>query len=366
MRPLALLLLAAAGCVGVPIHARTRQKPPPEDWRIPYEWVEVPVDEDTMLRGIYAERDGPGVVLLYGSGMGIRGVHEFVEILHDGGYSVLCCDYRGTGYSSGRWWTSRHLDDDALALWRWLQKKKGGPGGVVGVSIGAVAATKLAHADDPPAAIVLDRPVDPRTVIPRFIGGGMGSIAGFISQFVAHPKCDVDVRESLKRAKAPTLLLLPEDDYIFPAEDVAWALRDKAPVVETKVVPGGHLSSHLVDPVAWRSAVLDFLDARLRPEEPPLAAGRTVPPDPVRVLSYGLDGRKLTVELVEPLPGKIEILAMGRRTNVLLSVESPRPKMTFELPRRRARKLRPLFSVRVVPEGFRPTTGTKRLTLPPE
>jgi pimeloyl-ACP methyl ester carboxylesterase len=326
----------------------------------------VPVDEEVTLRGIFADREGPGVVLLQGSAMGIRGMIQFIEILHDGGYAVLCCDYRGTGHSSGDWWTSRHLDDDALALLRWLERRKGGPGGVVGVSIGAVAAAKLSFADDPPAAVVLDRPVDPRTVIPRFMTGSMGSVAGFLSQFVVRPKCDVDLREDLARARAPTLLVLPEYDFLFPPKDLQWALLDRSPAVETKTLPGGHLSSHLVQPVAWREAVLDFLDARLRPGEPPLAAGRAVPPDPVKVLSYGLDGRRLSVVLEEPLPPGIQILAMGPRTNALIKVEKPRREMTFELECKRARRLRPLFGVRVVPEGFRTTTGTRKITLEPE
>jgi len=365
MRWLALPLLAAAGCLGVPIHAKTNQKPPPEGWRIPYEWVEVKVDEETTLRGIWADRDGPGVVLLYGSAMGIRGVIQFTEILHDGGYAVLCCDYRGTGFSSGTWWTSRHLDDDALALVRWVQVRKGGPGGVVGVSIGAVAATKLVFAESPPGAVVLDRPVDPRTVIKRFVAGGLGGFGGFVSTLLVHPKCDVDMRKSLKDAKTPTLLVLPEYDFIFPPEDVEHAVAEKAPCVEAVVVGGGHLSSHLVDPLLWRATILDFLDKHLRPGQPPVAAGRALPPDPVKVLSHKLDGRKLSVVLSEPLPKTIEILAMGPRTNLLIKVEDPRREMTFELESKRAKRLRPMFGVRVVPEGFRTTTGTRRLTLKP-
>jgi len=297
--------------------------------------------------------------------MGIRGVIQFTEILHDGGYAVLCCDYRGTGFSSGTWWTSRHLDDDALALVRWIQAKKGGPGGVVGVSIGAVAATKLGLAENPPGAVILDRPVDPRTVIQRFVAGSLGGFGGFVSTLLVHAKCDVDVRKSLKDAKTPTLLVLPEYDFIFPPKDVEYAVAEKAPCVETRVVGGGHLSSHLVDPVLWRTTVLDFLDRNLRPGEPPLAAGRDVPPDPVKVLSCALDDRKLSVVLSEPLPKTIEILAMGPRTNLLIKVEDPRPEMTFELETKRAKRLRPIFGARVVPEGFRTTTGTRRLTLEP-
>jgi hypothetical protein len=233
------------------------------------------------------------------------------------------------------------------------------------VSIGAVAATKLVHAADPPGAVVLDRPVDPRTVIKRFVAGSLGGFGGFVATLLVHPKCDVDVRESLKQAKTPTLLVLPEYDFIFPPEDVGYAVAEKAPCVETVVAGGGHLSSHLMAPVFWREVVLDFLDEHLRPGQPPVAAGRELPPDPVKVASFGLDGRRLSVELAEAVPGPIEILVMGPRMNLLVKVEEPTPRMTFEIEGNRAKRLRPLFGVRVVPKGFRTTTGTRRVTLTP-
>jgi hypothetical protein len=120
-----------------------------------------------------------------------------------------------------------------------------------------------------------------------------------------------------------------------------------------------------VAPVFWREVVLDFLDRHLRPGEPPVAAGRELPPDPVKVVSFGLEGRELSVELERGIPGPIEILAMGPRMNLLIRVEEPRPRMTFEIEGSRAKRLRPLFGVRVVPEGFRTTTGTRRVTLEP-
>jgi len=246
-----------------------------------------------------------------------------------------------------------------------VQAKKGGPGGVVGVSIGALAATDLVHADHPPGAVVLDRPVDPRTVIKRFVAGGLGGFGGFVSTLLVHPKCDIDVHESLKEAKTPTLLVLPEYDFIFPPKDVEYAIAEKAPCVETVVAGGGHLSSHLVAPVRWREIILDFLDKHLRPGLPPIAAGRELPPDPVKVLSYKLEGRKLSVELEEPLPETIQILVMGPKQNLLIKVEKPKPRMTFEIKSQRAKRLRPLFGVRVVPEGFRTTTGTRKVTLVP-
>ena len=54
------------------------------------------------------EAEGPKILYLYGSGMGLGPPSiKAIRMLFDGGYEVLCCDYRGTGHSSGRWWTSK-------------------------------------------------------------------------------------------------------------------------------------------------------------------------------------------------------------------------------------------------------------------
>jgi len=112
------LALGLLGCVGIPIHANTAKKVIPEDFRdVAYEWVEVPVDEETTLRGIYVRNDGPPVLVLYGSGMGIAGIRDLLRSIRDAGDAVLCCDYRGTGYSSGR--ESRARATRRAAGWNW-------------------------------------------------------------------------------------------------------------------------------------------------------------------------------------------------------------------------------------------------------
>ena len=360
-RALSLAALLLAGCIGVPIHARTKQKPlaPSFAESVPYEWVEVPTErDDTKLRGVWCANDGPPVLLLYGSGMGVARAWPFVEMLHQGGYAVLCCDYRGTGFSSGRWWTSRHLDDDALALWEWMRKEKGEPGGVVGVSIGSVAAAKLLEAEHPPAAVVLDRPVDPKTVIPRFMRASLGSISAAISRVVARPKVDVDMGGHLARARTDALVVLPEFDMYCTPSDAAKMTAGKADSVTVVTVPGGHLSSHLVDPPLWRSKVLDFLDARLRPGLPPLG-GRDVPPDLADVERFDLDGRAFTVALDRVPDGPCALLLLGKKGNGLIRVEQPEREMEFRLPGKYARRFRPLFAVRVVAPDYRGTTGTR-------
>lgn len=346
--------------MGIPIHARAKKKPLPADFaEIPHEWVEVVVDEKTTLRGIWTRGGGPPVLLLYGSGMGVAGISEFTRMLHEGGYGVLVCDYRGTGYSSGRWWTSRFLDDDAKALWEWLRANKGEPGGVVGVSIGAIAAAPLLSHEHPPAAVVLDRPVDPRTVIRRFIGMHAGSFLACVSRALLRAKCDVRMQESLEAARTDALVLLPEADSLCPPEDVAHMTAKKAATVTVARVPGGHLSSHLVEPRRWRSEVLDFLDARLRPGRPP-AGGRDVPPDVAQVTSFSLDGRDLEVVLDrDDLPSAVTILLMGFKANGLIRFDDPGRRLTYRLPRRHVRRLGRLLAVRAVGPGLRRTTGTR-------
>ncbi|MDH3592154.1 MAG: hypothetical protein OER88_09755, partial [Planctomycetota bacterium] len=216
---LILFGILSGGCFGIPIHARTGPwtELHPILQALPTERVEIPAGDGVTLRGIWVEKDGPPVLLLYGSGMKIESSRKIISILHHGGYGVLCCDYRGTGNSSGRR-DSRTLDDDARALWSWLKVNKRRPAGVVGISIGAIAATGLLTLPDPPEAVVLERLVDPNTVILHFVGQYtiLGAIAAAL---LARPKVDLSVRHQIERTDTATLLLLPEHDVLFPARE---------------------------------------------------------------------------------------------------------------------------------------------------
>jgi len=351
-----LLALGLVGCVGIPIHARSKKRPLTEaEKALPHEWVEIPADHGTILRGIFVPAKGPPVLLLYGSGMNIAGSSELIEMLHDAGYGVLCCDYRGTGYSSGSWWTSRFLDDDARALWSWMVREKGRPAGVFGLSIGSVAALGLLNLPDPPEAVVLDRPVDPNTVIQRYIGQTT-KLGAFLLLFIVHPTTDVDLQKTLAQTKADTLAVLPAHDVLHPAGDVARMKKHLSSTVMVRTVPGGHLSAHLVDRVKWRSTILDFLDAHLRPGQPALG-GRTVPADAAGVKRFHLDHRRLGVTLDrDELPAKLVLLLMGTKRNALQPVQRPARRMDFFLPRRTVRKLGRLLAVRAIPAKHGPVT----------
>jgi pimeloyl-ACP methyl ester carboxylesterase len=352
--------LGLSACIGIPIHARTSAKEIPGDFGdIAYEWVDVPVDEETVLKGIFIRNDGPPVLVLYGSGMGIAGIRDLLRSLRDAGYAVLCCDYRGTGYSSGRWGTSRYLDDDAHILFQWLRARTGRIDvGVIGVSIGAVASGPLLTRHDPPAAVVLDRPVDPRTVIHRFMAASTGEVGGTIAEWIARPTFDFELHECLENARTPTLVVLPEYDFLMPPSDTERLLQGASPHVASRKVPGGHLSSHLVKPTFWRAVLLDFLDRHLRPGQPALG-GRQVTPDPVGVKEARLDGRLLTVEFEAEPPEVFTLLLMGHKQNGLIRLQDAPRRLAWELSRKEKRKLGPLFAVRAIPEDWIPTVGTR-------
>ncbi len=359
------ITLVTAGCFGIPIHARGgKREIPAEIAALGAATVEVPAGEGVTLRGIWVAQQGPPVLLLYGSGMGIAGSREAIKMLHQGGYSVLCCDYRGTGFSGGRWGTSRTLDDDARALWEWLLREKGGPGGVVGISIGSVAGAGLASHPKPPAAIVLDRPVDPKNVIYRFVRSELGPVSSAISHLLVRAKCDVDMAAALAAAKAPTLVVLPEYDRLMPPEDGRRMTAAHSNAVEVVTMPGGHLSSHLVEPVKWRSAVLDHLDRHLRPGQPP-TGGRRPPEPPAIVTAFRVEGRKVTVTLDRNAEG-VTLLFLGTKGNGLALVDAPKREFALELTRRQWRKLgKRLFAVRVAPPGVARPIGSRWLTPPP-
>ncbi|MHC4223691.1 MAG: alpha/beta hydrolase family protein [Planctomycetota bacterium] len=331
-------------------------------------WVEVPASRGSLLRGIYVRNSGPPVLLLYGSGMGVFGdtTVQMIRILFDGGYSVLCCDYRGTGHSEGKWGTSLFLDDDAQALWEWLIRERGEPAGVLGISVGAIAAAPLLSHPSPPKAVVLDRPVHPGSVTGRFIQAHTNDLGRYLAMLVAYAEVDVDMRACLERASTDTLLVLPEYDALCPPEDAEWMTSRASERVQKTTLRGGHVSSHLIEPVRWREVVLDYFDARLRPGQPP-AGGRTLPPDPARVERFELRGRELSVRLDrDDLPAKISLLVCGLQNNYLIPIAAPRRVMTLELPSKAVDQVRRrCYGLRVVPEGFQPTVSTSRIEVPP-
>ena len=360
---LVLFLHASGGCVAISIHAKTRPSElHAELAALPSEWVAVESADGTTLRGIWVEQDGPPVLVLYGSGMTINSTRFMIQVLHHAGYGVLCCDYRGVGRSDGRR-SSRRLDDDARALWEWMvrEKAKGGPAGVVGISIGAVAATGLLDHPQAPRAVVLERLVDPRTVIRRFLSRST-HVGAFIASLVVRPSIDVDVRAAVANAPVDTLLLLPEDDYIMPARDTKRIVDNRSPKVDVATMPGGHLSSHLLAPARWRGTLLDFLDGHLRPDLP--QRNREVPPDPIRVAGFEADGRNLTVELAaeQPLPDQAMLMIFGRTGNRRVIVhELPGHRFRIRLPWLDCRRLGKIFGVRMVRPDFPRPYGTRFL-----
>ena len=133
-------------------------EPVPPD--ISPEEVYFPSRDDLRLHGLYlAGRDGSPVLLLcHGYYRSLAEPFSLGCELNRLGYNVLLFDFRGCGLSAGRFTTLGYREAaDVLGAVDYLRRRLGQrPLGVLGISMGAVAALRAAPDCPPIAAIVAD------------------------------------------------------------------------------------------------------------------------------------------------------------------------------------------------------------------
>ena len=276
-----LLLLALASFIAGELYSRpapARIGAPPPDLRA--ESVAFQTAGGVPVSGWFARRNGDGnggrgaVLLLHGVHGNRLQMLPRAEWLAGLGYSVLLIDLPGHGESGGERITFglREADGVRAALAFLRAQLPGEPIGVIGVSLGA-ASTVLAHAEPPPAAVVLESmyPTIEEAVADRLemrLGKPGRSLAPLL--LVQLPLRLGVSPDQLRPIDAMAMLHAPAL-VIAGAQDVHTKLDESrrifAAAVEPKqfwVVEGAaHVDLRDFDPKAYDARVLQFLEQHL-------------------------------------------------------------------------------------------------------
>jgi uncharacterized protein len=258
----------------------------PATYDVAYEDVRFPArGGDLRLAGWYLPRAGSrrAVVLVHG-----KSVNRWIEFgggflklavaLHQRGFTVLMIDLRAHGESEGEraGFGLRERYDIEGAV-DWLKQQGFAPGGVgvLGVSMGAVAAIG-ATADDPDiGALVADCAfADMGALLQRQWGAASGGLPDFYRpgtimmgwllgyDFYADRPAD----EIGRIAPRPVLIIHGDADGLVPLSD-AEQLKAAGPTAELWVVHGaGHGGSYRMDPQAYTERVAAFFERHLGPK----------------------------------------------------------------------------------------------------
>ncbi len=208
-------------------------------WRA--EWVELPLAEGEILRGVWVPADDGAPVILHLMEATVAAtqtdvVHELFWQSLDAGWSVLALDYRGVGASGGAR-STEHVRADARAMWNEAVRRAGGdPSRVIlrGGSLGTLAAATLLQDGARPGAVVLYGPVRSQSVVKHFLVTGWAGVPRFptwaaewVAMFVRQPLA-VDLGNVIENSAAPVLVLCAAHDELLPpdeAEDLRSALK---------------------------------------------------------------------------------------------------------------------------------------------
>jgi len=206
--------------------------------------VEVLLSSGEKLRGLFCCSDPGAPVMLHllestGSAFGCeRALRDFADL----GFSSLVLDYRGIGESDGSR-STRHLAEDARAMWEAALERTGGDSSLVvvrAISIGTLAAATLGLRGVQPAAWILIDPVRSSTVVENMGRARYGKIAARLAAPIFEPVVDAELEDAITRMREPLRVIAPRTDMmLLPAEqellrkaaagvggEWAWSVKD--------------------------------------------------------------------------------------------------------------------------------------------
>lgn len=247
----------------------------PADLGLPYEPVRFTTDDGVTLSGwhIPSKRDTrTAVVVLHGfGGHRLPELAAFVPWIHER-HHVLQFDFRGHGESGpGSVTLGAHERRDVAAAVSFLEHRGLGPIALFGISMGA--ATAIVSAPElPVAAVIADAPFaelhHPIANRMREVGyplaeiGARAIVAGAALRTRSRLRDPIDVVGRI--APRALLVIAPREDQTISWRQMIRLYETAGEPKELYVVPGaGHAEAYAVDPEAYRSRVLRFLERYL-------------------------------------------------------------------------------------------------------
>jgi len=254
-------LMAAAGYLWVKPPRLLLREPVPSD--VSPEDVYFPSRDGLRLHGLYmAGRSGSPVLLLcHGYYRSLAETFSLGCELNRLGHHVLLIDFRACGGSEGRFTTVGYREaGDVLGAVDYLQRRLGpGPRGVLGISMGAVAALRAAPDCPAIAAVVADSAyADLEDTIRHKMGEilrlpflmRLGWACIGVGEWVSGGKVAavraVDAVASAKGGPRPLLLIHGERDDYLPPDNAQRLFQAAAEPKELWLAPGsGHAMARL-------------------------------------------------------------------------------------------------------------------------
>jgi alpha-beta hydrolase superfamily lysophospholipase len=247
----------------------------PGDLGLDYESIRFTTDDGVTLSGwfIPSARDTrTAVILLHGfGGHRLPELAAFVPWLHER-HHVLQFDFRGHGESDEGTVTLGAAERrDVAAAVGFLEHRGLGPIALVGISMGA--ATAIVSAPElPVAAVVADAPFaelhHPIANRMREIGYPLAELGARAIVAGASLRAGLRLRDPISAvgriAPRGLLVIAPREDRAISWRQMIRLYEAAGEPKELYVVPGaGHAEAYAVDPEAYRSRVLGFLDRHL-------------------------------------------------------------------------------------------------------
>lgn len=270
---------------------------------IPFDTVEFAADEDGVtLRGwfIPAGTSDRTVILAHGYGGNrlektVKSL-DLAQKLNAAGFNVLLFDFRGAGLSGGNMTSFGYYEArDVLGAVSYLRRNRADRArhiGIMGFSMGAVAALEAAGRDPALEAVIMDSPY---ADLPRYLSRNLSrwtGLSGGFNWLVVRsltvigriPVSDVSPVRQISRMTQPILVLYGQDDTTIPPTDseelvqaahranvTAWAASRATPSWPSGVFPAGspasyHVASREVEKDEYDRRVVEFFAAHLGAE----------------------------------------------------------------------------------------------------